>query len=202
MQSVSSMMVGFDTTILPAYGITSCLRFKQPVYAAVVAVSIQESPSRPFMPVGVLVTRENLPRDYSFPAGRGVPDPPGLISGRDFTAITSPVAYSCIPSPWSSVLQAVKWANREFAVPVTPWAFCALSVLLWKEDPVTHKPLTAEGGAIPWEVCSIPWNLLLALAKKGWIGWAMARRIEREYCLTTGAVSMNSPIALPWKKDI
>ena len=197
MESVNSMMVGFDESALPCHevrGIAACLKLKQPVYAAVVALSIQETtPPRPFMPVGILVTPENLPRDYSVSS-------PGLLSGRDFRDITSPVAYACIPRPWSSVLAAVKWANREFNVAITPRVFCNIATVLWNEDPVTHRLCTEWD--IPREVTCIPHHVLCALAEQHLVPWSLVYRIESDQCAAIGAVSAYSTIAVPWTEPM
>ena len=72
--------------------------------------------------------QQQLPRDWSIKDG--VMAPPGLLSGRDFRGITSPLAYAAIPRPWLSISAAVKWANREFNVAITPWVFCQLATVL------------------------------------------------------------------------
>ena len=195
METVPSMMIGYDTTVLlsrEVRGIAACLRLKQPVYVAAVVMAIQESDTRAFMPLGVLVTRENLPDQWT--TSDGVISPPGLLSGRDFRGITSPLAYAAIPSPWSSVIAAVKWANVEFNVAITPWVFCQLATVMWQEDPVTKAPL--ELWNLPWEVLEIPFPVLEALAVKEWVPWHVVNRIEAEACWQSGMVSMYAPIPL------
>ena len=198
METIPSMMVGYDTTCLPArevHGIAACLRLKFPVYIAATVFSIQESDSRAFMPLGVLVSpsKENLPRDWSHDGN--VVAPPGLLSGRDFRGITSPLAYAAIPCPWRSVIAAIKWANAEFKVAITPWVFCQLATVLWMENPVTKVRMTDSD--IPWEVLYIPLPVLEALAEADWVPWHWVERFEIEQCRASYTVPMSTPIPLP-----
>ena len=108
------------------------------------------------------------------------------------------MAYAAIPHPWSSVTAAVKWANSEFQVAITPWVFCQLATVLWGEDPVTHTPLPIEE-ATPWEVLTIPYPVLEALAMQNYIPWPTVERLEDMQCKQQGLASVNTAIALPWR---
>ena len=196
MDTVASMMVGFDTSVVPARvvrGMAAALKLKRPVFVSCVVIAIQESTNRPFMPIGVLVTPDNLPRDWG--EHHGLRTPPGLLSGRDFTGITSPVAYNTIPCPWTSVIAAVKWANKEFAVAITPWVFCMLATLLWMEDPVVHRPVHEDD--LPWELLHyVPYPVVEALAVRHWLPWSVVYRFELGQCRVLQHVSIYQPITL------
>ena len=197
MKTVSSMLLGFDTSVMSAREvrcIATCLRFKQPVFIAAVPIGIEECDTRPFMPVGTLVHPMNLPQEWSRVDG----SPPGLLSGRDFTGITSPVAYDAIPHPWSSISRAVKWANREFQVPITPWVFGRLATLLWQEDPVTKDPVGDwDAPPVPEDILYVPFPVVEALASGGWIPWWLASRIETDQAAAFNFTAMATPIPLP-----